>query len=175
MIVEIEIAGATLTERKRNVHMGKFQARVDQPDRVEYKAYVKLLAQEAMAGRSPLQGPLFVDTTYYRIKPPSWPKKPSKGNPFPFWPWKKPDLDNFGKIIWDAVTGIVWVDDAQVVYEDNMKVFADVERVVFRASTIDEAPADLAQVLAGEYEVLIHDIPDQSTFGEGDAAESPRP
>ena len=154
MIVEIEIAGATLTERKRNVRMGKFQARVDQPDRVEYKAYVKLLAQEAMKGRPPMEGPLVVDTLYYRVKPPSWPKKPSKGNPWPWWPWKKPDLDNLGKIIWDAVTGIMWRDDAQVVHEENTKFFktgnpSDVERVVFRVMTINEVRRPLQDRIGG--------------------------
>ena len=141
--------------------MGKFQARVDQPDRVEYKAYVKLLAQEAMKGTAPLEGPLLVQTVYYRIKPVSWPKKPSKGNQWPWWPWKKPDLDNFGKILWDAVTGIVWQDDAQVVHEENMKVFAPVERVMFQVMTIEEADPELALFLAGGRTIEEDQVPIQ--------------
>ena len=165
MIVEIEIAGKSLTERKRNVRMGKFQARVDQPDRVEYKAYIRLLAQEAMGGLAPLQGPLFVQAIYYRIKPPSWPKKASKGNPWPFWPWKKPDLDNLGKIIWDAITGIVWVDDAQVVHEENHKRFASAEKVMLCISTLDEN-MDAAWMFSNLDELLAEDIPDQVSFQE---------
>lgn len=165
MIIEIEIAGKSLTERKRSWVRGGIAGRTDEPDRVEYKAYIKLLAQEAMAGSAPLQGPLIVETVYYRVKPASWPKNASKGNPWPFWPWRKPDLDNLGKIIWDAVTGIVWVDDAQVVHETNMKPFSHVERVNFRVKTIDEVDdPTLAWFLAGQHSLEKDEVPVQFTL-----------
>ena len=112
--VTFTIPGLWLSERKRNVRAGKFQRRIDLPDRAEFKGKVAVFAQRAMRGQAPLEGPLSVVMTFSRPKPPSWPKNPTKGNPWPEWPWKKPDWDNLGKIGGDPLSGIVYQDDAQV-------------------------------------------------------------
>jgi len=149
------------------VKMGSFTRRVDEPDRVDYKAWIKDRAVRAMGGMAPLEGPLAIHTVYYRVKPKSYPKRATKGHPWPFWPWKIPDMDNLGKILWDAVTKIVWQDDAQVVHQTTMKVFSGVERIVFRIMTIDEIEdPTLAWFLAGEHALESEDIPVQFTLEE---------
>lgn len=44
-------------------------------------------------------------------------------------PGKKPDWDNIGKIICDALNGIVWKDDAQIVDGRVVKLYAEHPRV----------------------------------------------
>ena len=44
-------------------------------------------------------------------------------------PTKKPDIDNVEKIILDALNGIAYDDDKQVVEEASSKLYSDVPRV----------------------------------------------
>ena len=44
-------------------------------------------------------------------------------------PTKKPDADNVGKIILDALNGIAWQDDAQIVDLRTVKIYGEVPRV----------------------------------------------
>lgn len=39
-------------------------------------------------------------------------------------PGKKPDLDNVVKLVNDALNGIVWKDDAQIVHSEEYKLYA---------------------------------------------------
>lgn len=40
-------------------------------------------------------------------------------------PTKKPDADNVAKVVLDALNGVAWADDKQVVYLSVLKTFAD--------------------------------------------------
>ena len=51
-------------------------------------------------------------------------------------PMKKPDFDNFGKIVCDSLNDIAYHDDAQIVDAQVRKFFSDDPRVVV---TIQEA------------------------------------
>ncbi|MCR5652821.1 MAG: RusA family crossover junction endodeoxyribonuclease [Ruminococcus sp.] len=44
-------------------------------------------------------------------------------------PTKKPDYDNIAKIITDALNGVAFYDDAQVVYSSQLKVYGAIPRV----------------------------------------------
>jgi Holliday junction resolvase RusA-like endonuclease len=44
-------------------------------------------------------------------------------------PTKKPDFDNIGKIICDALNKIAYDDDSQIVEANIYKVYADIPRV----------------------------------------------
>lgn len=82
----------------------------------DWEKRAALAAKAAMQGRPPLTGPVSLSVTAAFSIPVSWPK------------WKrdlacwgrlrhtiKPDSDNLAKIVQDALNGIVWADDAQVV------------------------------------------------------------
>jgi len=87
-----------------------------------YKKAVIKAAKIAMTGRKRLEGPLTVGVLFVvgRTKEKSNPKFQN----LPIWQPARPDLDNFKKSTWDALKGVVWADDSQVVQDDGMKIMA---------------------------------------------------
>lgn len=65
---------------------------------------------------NPVRTPVKLHLAITVAIPASWPKSKQLealcGN---LWPTGKPDWDNTGKLISDALNGILWVDDAQVI------------------------------------------------------------
>lgn len=110
------VPGVAKSERKRQRFIpgkGNMGHRTDEPDRADFKSRVAAFAAKAFS--EPLQGPVGLSLQVFRPQPNSYPKKPTRGNP---WPWadvKKPDADNFAKIIQDALNGIAFRDDAQII------------------------------------------------------------
>lgn len=60
----------------------------------------------------PLRGPLRVMLHFAMPIPASWSKKKREGAK---WHTSRPDLDNLAKLVKDALNGIAWIDDAQVI------------------------------------------------------------
>jgi len=84
---------------------------------VSYESLVKHEAALAMRGRPLMVGPVKLQIVA-RLRPAaSAPKtrllRMLRGD-LPFGPTKKPDWDNIGKIIGDALNGVVYGDDSQV-------------------------------------------------------------
>lgn len=83
---------------------------------VNYETLVKIAAAEAMEGDAPMKGPLTLDISLGVTIPKSTPKKDrARISTGYFLPVKKPDVDNVLKAISDAMNGIVYEDDAQLV------------------------------------------------------------
>lgn len=132
--VEIVLAGKPMgKERVRMTRAGHAYT----PERtVNYESRLALAAQAAMAGRAPFDGPLVVDIRTYMDIPSSKPKKwRAAALAGEIVPTKKPDWDNFGKIL-DALNLIVWVDDAQVVDGRVRKFYSDRPRMEITVSTL---------------------------------------
>jgi Holliday junction resolvase RusA-like endonuclease len=111
---------------KERVRFVKATGRTFTPERtVNYESRLALAAQQAMAGRPLLEGPLGLQLTAKMPIPASKPKRfqeaARRGAERPV---KKPDWDNFGKIL-DALNLVVWHDDAQVVEGHVSKVYSD--------------------------------------------------
>lgn len=128
------VPGTIQQERKRHVRRGKFQRRVDTKEAADWKTRAAAWALQAMqeAGLQPLDGPLVLEATWYRPKPQSWRKSDNL-------PHKKPDLDNYVKLLNDALNGIVFVDDARIVTALLRKRFDAQERVEVRVYAAEEA------------------------------------
>jgi len=136
------VPGEPLTEKKRQRFSvaGKVGSRVDTPDRSDYKAVVRLFAKQAIP--EPLAGPVEVNYWVYRVKPASTPKKPTQGNPWPWAWWKRPDAGNYEKLLSDALTGVAWLDDGQIVDLHVHKRFGLSPRMTVQITTAtDDAPA----------------------------------
>lgn len=86
-----------------------------------WQAAVAAAGHEAMKGADLWTGPLSVRMTFYRTRPKghfgsgrnAGRVKPSA----PEWPDGKPDVLKLARAVEDALTGIVWRDDAQIVFE----------------------------------------------------------
>lgn len=83
---------------------------------VSYENLVATAAQGAMRGQPPVDGAVAVDLDIRLMVSMSWSqKKRTQALAGQIHPTKKPDADNVTKAIFDAMNGIVWGDDVQVV------------------------------------------------------------
>src|SRR5215471_11565162 len=83
-----------------------------------WRASVALAASEAMKGKTPLTGPISLEVAFMMARPKS--HFNSKGVLKPSAPMchvKKPDLLKLARSTEDAMTGIVWQDDALICWE----------------------------------------------------------
>jgi Holliday junction resolvase RusA-like endonuclease len=95
----------------------------------DYKQYVKLVASDHKPEKL-LEGAIALHLNIYRSIPKSFSKKKQKqAEDGELRPTTKPDVDNFLKAIKDAMKGIIWRDDSQVVsvivnkwYSENPRV-----------------------------------------------------
>lgn len=81
-----------------------------------YESTVALVASQAMAGLPLITGPVEVVMRQVLPIPSSWSKR-KQGDALAgrVLPGVKPDMDNVIKAIFDAINGVVWNDDTQVV------------------------------------------------------------
>ncbi|WP_236575978.1 MULTISPECIES: RusA family crossover junction endodeoxyribonuclease [Paenibacillus] len=81
----------------------------------DYKDYVRLATAEH-APASLLEGPVGMMLTIYRSMPKSFSKrKATAAEAGELRPTTKPDVDNYLKGVKDALKGVIWKDDSQVV------------------------------------------------------------
>ena len=116
-----------------NKKTGKTFASVYTPTPTRTEAgFIRLLAANAMNGRPPLSGPIYLRIIAYMGMPKSMTKKAraqAMADPPALFPTKKPDFDNIAKFV-DAITGIVWNDDVQVVDAHIYKRYSEIPRLV---------------------------------------------
>lgn len=134
-MIEIILAGAPMgKERVRMTRAGHAYT----PERtVNFEGRLALAAQQTMSGRAPLEGPLRIDIVALMPIPESKPQKwKAAARSGEIRPTKKPDYDNYAKIM-DALNLIVWVDDAQIVKGDIEKHYSDRPMMAVRVTPID--------------------------------------
>lgn len=90
---------------------------------IEFKNALGLIARCAMGGQAPFQGEVKLHADFFRPKP-----RPRKGqNPQVSFIG---DIDNYLKAVMDALIGICYVDDRQVVNLSGRKIFGDPHIVI---------------------------------------------
>ena len=126
-IISIEIPGEAVPQaRPRVTRWGTY----DPPRCRAYKEKVGIYAKAIMRGREPLDGPVKMIVTVSRGVPKSWSKKKkAEAMAGTVYPTTKPDIDNILKGLMDALKGIVWRDDAQVISVEASKEYAEHPRV----------------------------------------------
>ena len=81
-------------------------------------------------GAKPLEGPLELQIEAYMPIPQSWPKsKKAAALAEMIKPTVKPDADNIGKAIADALNGVAWQDDKQITSMTVRKRYGALPRV----------------------------------------------
>lgn len=106
-----------------------------------YETDVKMFAAQAMGAAALMQGPVRV-IMVARFEPPkSTPKKRRAAMlGGEIYPTKKPDTDNISKVK-DAMNGVVWSDDAQVVIEIVSKIYAEAPGLDITVESVEQARA----------------------------------
>jgi Holliday junction resolvase RusA-like endonuclease len=103
-----------------------------------YEEALGFKALEAMRGKKPLVGPVWLTVSAYLPIPKSWSKaKRRDAIAGRIRPTVKPDFDNIQKIAADALNKIVWLDDAQIVCALIHKVYSTRPRLRIEIATVD--------------------------------------
>lgn len=96
----------------------------------KWQLEARYIASEYMKELSPFKGELVVEIRIYLSPPQSMPKKKLilalDGLIHPI---TRPDCDNYAKSVLDALNGICWLDDAQIVRLTISKNFSEKPRV----------------------------------------------
>ena len=109
------------------------------PEKTErYENLVKLAFIKEYPDVVPIEGPISVEMVANFSIPKSWSKKKQAlAAAGALRPTKKPDTDNIAKIK-DALNGIAWIDDAQVVEESISKNYTEVPSLTIIIETLGE-------------------------------------
>ena len=119
---------------KRGGFVAVYKADTDR----RYEASVAKVAEAAMAGRDPFEGPLSLSLRFRMPIPKSSTKRVKTSmaaGEIP--PTTKPDTSNMVKAIEDAMNGVAFVDDAQIVRLFATKLYAEVPGVDVRVEAFE--------------------------------------
>lgn len=117
------------------------KVRFDSPEQARNKATIEQIGAAAMDGRPPLEGPLEVHVAAFWLYPKSMSKK-RRGTYGAHFFTSRPDADNIMKLIGDALNGIIWRDDAQIVTVQVSKRYAITQQTVIRIHPLTEEGED---------------------------------
>ncbi|WP_022719921.1 RusA family crossover junction endodeoxyribonuclease, partial [Rhodopseudomonas sp. B29] len=102
--------------RARAFRRGNFIGHYTPEKTRTYEGIIRSLAMDAMSGRLPIEAPVEIDLSIIFAVPASWSqKKRAQAIAGEIKPAKKPDADNVIKAFTDAMNGVVFKDDAQIV------------------------------------------------------------
>ena len=101
---------------------GKTRVRYTPPRQRDAAARLAALAQEERWGHPLLAGPLSLEVIAEFGVPQSWSKK-RQAAVLGAWRTGRPDYDNLAKLAADALTGIVYKDDSQIVLAGISKLY----------------------------------------------------
>lgn len=79
------------------------------------------IAKRAMGKLPQFVGAVSVNIAVWQTPPKCWPRKRRMEK---VWVTGKPDVDNVQKLIFDALNGIVWKDDAQIAHVLMSRLFS---------------------------------------------------
>jgi Holliday junction resolvase RusA-like endonuclease len=116
--------------RPRFVRRGNFTQTYTPAKTKSYEDEIRYMARAAMGASEPLETPVTV-AIYIRVEIPKSFSKQKRKDALEniIKPTKKPDADNVLKCFLDAMNGIVYVDDKQVVNIHLTKVYSDIGAV----------------------------------------------
>lgn len=106
-----------------------------------WKAEIRQAVGRAMEGKDLLQGPLEVSFVFYAKRPQGHYRTGKNAgvvkDTAPGYPTVKPDALKLARSVEDALTGVVYHDDSQIVIEHLEKRYGVPERVVIRIRRLD--------------------------------------
>jgi Holliday junction resolvase RusA-like endonuclease len=104
-----------------------------------FETSITFQAQHAMGSVAPFEGPVRVLIVSVHVVPASWSStKRAKALAGAIRPNVKPDFDNIGKLICDAMNGIVYLDDKQIVDGRVVKWYGPIPMMEVTVTPLDE-------------------------------------
>lgn len=94
---------------------------------------IQWLCKAAMRGAKPFEGPVAMEVVASWVAPPSWSNKKRAET---LWYSSRPDIDNVVKIVADALKGVAYLDDAQIVRLMIEKIVTDTAQVAVKISLV---------------------------------------
>jgi len=126
--------------RPRFARRGKFVQTYTDDKTASYENLAALAGNKAMKGAPPLLCALSVGITVFTTPPASWSKKKTaQALAGDIYPTSKPDLDNVAKCLLDALNGIAWKDDKQVVFLQAIKRYAEKAETIIKFEPMVQA------------------------------------
>jgi len=109
---------------------------------VQWEGLIKILASQA--GIQPTDMPTSVGIEIERTVPRSWSRK-KKAQALSYgWATGKPDIDNVIKAVLDALNGIAWRDDSQVVTITASRTFTERDQTTITIELLGESATHVA-------------------------------
>lgn len=108
---------------------GRIFVRDDNPKTQPWKLRIGQVAGELMAGREMFKGPLYLVATFYAPRPKSHYNKSGVSRSAPRYPTVRPDTTKLLRPLEDALQGIVYADDSQIVEQLVRKRYGEPARV----------------------------------------------
>lgn len=123
--------------RPKFARRGNFVSTYTPEKTASYENLVKVKAEEAMVGRTLIEGAVMVVMHLFVTPPASWSnKKQAQALAGEIYPTTKPDIDNVEKSIFDAINEIVWKDDKQVVDVIKCKRYGPVAKAMVEVTPL---------------------------------------
>ena len=123
--------------RPRFSTAGGFVRAVDPAKSRDFKHYIRLAAAQHSPER-PLEGPLHLSVRVYRSTPKSFSKKrASEAEIGKIRPTQKPDGSNYLKLVEDALNGLIWRDDSQIVEAHVSKWYSSRPRIEIKIQELE--------------------------------------
>lgn len=118
----------------------------DNPQTTSWMSVVRHFAHEEIAGRGPIEGPVLLGVTFHLARPKGHfgTGKNSRviKDSAPKYPTSKPDLTKLVRCVEDALRGLAWKDDSQVVMQITHKEYASVHGEIGAAVVIKPMSID---------------------------------
>ena len=131
--LKFEVPGSPIGQGRPKFSTINGHAKAYDPEKSRnYKAYVKLLATQAMKeqGFTMIDGPCCLDIMAFFEVPKSKSKKFKERALLGLErPTKKPDIDNIVKALQDALNGLAYKDDSSIVFLSVAKCYSEIPRV----------------------------------------------
>ena len=116
--------------RPRFARRGKFVQTYTPQKTISYESLVRMAFQQVYPHGEPITGAIKMMVIVFKEPPKSWSKKKRDQAIFGLiQPTGKPDCDNYGKIVLDALNSIAYVDDSQVIQLFVEKKYCNESRV----------------------------------------------
>jgi Holliday junction resolvase RusA-like endonuclease len=136
-VISIAVAGTPASQGSKNPWGGEADTKLR-----PWRAAVAFEAKTAMNGRAPIVGPVSVDVVFVFSRPKAHYRTGRLAHLLrddaPYWHDKKPDADKLARAVGDALSGIVFRDDAQIVEWSVRKIYGITPRMGLRVWSAQE-------------------------------------